>query len=163
MKIKNKEDLFINKLIEETYSFLPGHESCKDSSDLLLYFNSREKTANEKDLDNFFMSENIKYLHFKLDNKTSCYSASNGPGGKLDIPSNWSVFNKPASNIEISSGNDEDHILKVLNPFSLNGHEIFIIPEGANLYVAFIFEKEKVQLLRFLSDESFTLNLPKAI
>ncbi len=158
-----KEDVFIQKLLEETYEFLPENETAKDPSDLLSYFNvCNANQASLISLEKLKSTLSAGYMHsyFELGYNSSlkCFRLKMGET-VLDIPRNWGVFSNVYQSIQegkntiitINSKNDVDGLLEVLTPQTNSNQSITIIHCFGN--VLFVFNKKNADLTGSLKIE----------
>ncbi|MBT3584966.1 MAG: hypothetical protein HN509_08670 [Halobacteriovoraceae bacterium] len=134
---KNGEDLFINKLLEETYSFMPENDACKDSKDLLLYFNNKANNSvgEETVTDDLQMATEVN-LEFIPD--LFCFRLSH-QSKDIDFPSNWSLFEELRNSLEsgkrffcrVDRDDNRDQLHDILSEVvSYPCHAIFYVNEG---------------------------------
>ena len=96
MKNGEKDDIFINRMLEETLRFLPERESGKLSTDLLAYYIKQDALTNfspKPDASTVFEDLSLEFVRFEFNEKSSCFRFTIG-ATVLDIPANWSFFNK---------------------------------------------------------------------
>ncbi len=125
MKHGEKDDIFINRMLEETLRFLPERESGKMSTDLLAYYIKQDALTNfspKLDAVSVFEELSLEYVRWEFLEKTSCFRFTIG-STVLDIPANWSFFNKIFVSYQtgredfyfMTKKSEESHFVKVVN------------------------------------------------
>lgn len=96
MKSGDKDDIFITRMLEETYRFMPERESGKLSTDLLAYYIKQDglnMIETKFDAGQTFENMGLDYLNWEFCEKNSCFRFKYNET-LIDIPANWSFFNK---------------------------------------------------------------------
>ncbi|MFZ8934480.1 MAG: hypothetical protein ACO20H_01405 [Bacteriovoracaceae bacterium] len=149
MREKYLDDPLISQLMEETYAIGPIDEDKNSHENLCFYFEDQNKVIGSKDKMAFFeFNLNKKeLLFFNLSNLKEqkvfrCIMA----GYLIDFPYEWSQFRclkKFSSTIgrgitKISSENDEDKLIEVLQPFCPYNCEIALVCYKFKSYLIFL-------------------------
>ena len=97
----NSDDLFIHKLLEETYDSIPQEEQSLGHSDLKNYFESK----NENESSEISVKKYKDFYRIEID------------GNEIDFPNNWGIFSdlENYSDYAITSDNDTDLLLELLS------------------------------------------------
>lgn len=158
---KVPEDIFINKLMEETYKFVPESETCKNSNELLDYFNSKDKKNEDDDLLRFFKDNSIDHYKCRYIEKIFCFRLELGEL-ILDIPKNWiffetmySLFSSERGDIfRVCHDQDSGGFFKVVSSFSKYKSDIvFVVNSDKKIHMVFLPEND-IQKLNWLKNYS---------
>lgn len=154
MKALKKEDLFINKILEETFMFMPENEAAHDPGDLRSYFNKQSIKGDVSNTKRFFEGQlnksKVNFIPFNFLQEINCFRISIA-GSIVDFPSNWSIFQdlfegyKKNENISIfvSIENDVESLLEIFRPFSSYDCNLVFLNFKGSLYLVFLPENDQ--------------------
>jgi len=144
MKSKPSDDLFIGKLLEETYQHVPKEESSKSPSDLFDYFKNHTSQAkiSSRDylLQSYFQSHGLVLAPLSYRNTSQCYRM------KLDnlifdFPSNWGIFKNlkylnTRDFIIVSRKEDSTSLAAVLSEVVAYPADVVVITDSGEKFLA---------------------------
>lgn len=149
MKLVHDEDKFINRMLEETYEVLGSP--------------MRGDVAHP--IESFFRQERIRYFHCQYLPESSCFRIQIELT-VLDIPSNWSVFQKIYTSFcdmtdfvhHITEDNDADKIRDVIRLLAVQENDLMFVHAQGGLFLAFV-NKEHSHLVARTHDFIGSMNL----
>ena len=141
-----KDDLFIHKLLEETYQFLPEDETAKSPAELFKYFQNHDNIDRYDSRDSILFSylnkNGVPFAPLEYLKDSGCFRL-NLQKTVYDIPSNWSIFAelKQISGNEliiINEASDKDHLRKVFSQSLSKDVDLLILINQGRLYFSLI-------------------------
>ena len=138
------EDIFISKMLEETYQTIRDGETSKSAQDLWQYFSQRGNQISQKSKIEQFCQQNIMTCYqVEYVDALACFRLHFPK--PIDIPRNWSFFkqfyiglkNGLLQLLYVSSDNDFDGLLEVLGPV-LGIADLNLVLVGSSEYTAII-------------------------
>lgn len=148
LKLK-PDDLFISRLVEETYEFVPDEETSKSPTDLYKYFQTHEEVSTGLDprdnlLFSYFNAHDICFSPLKLESHIRCYRAEIGET-TFEFPTNWGTFRtladlKGNSCLYLSKDKDTEVLGELFSEVIGYPAEVAFILHDDRLYISFIRE-----------------------
>ena len=149
MKRSNFEDVFINKMIEETYEFLPEH------------FNSKQNIISRNDaceVENYFIRNEIQFCRIRFIHKIKCYRMVIKEQ-TIDLPANWSIFERmrkiheanSSTYFRINSTEHSDHLFNIVSSLVGNHAELFLITHFGKCWMTLNFKKN-IEIIKWLQE-----------
>jgi hypothetical protein len=154
VKALKKEDLFINKILEETFLFIPENETTQNSNDLLTYFNKQSIKGDISNTKQFFEGQlkksKVNFIPFNFLSDINCFRISIA-GSIVDFPNNWSIFEElhegykkgENASIFVSIENDIENLLEIFRPFSSYDCNLVFLNFKGSLYLVFLPENDQ--------------------
>jgi len=96
MSNHKRDDIFITRMLEETYRFVPERESGKLSTDLLTYYNHQDNLSHADsglDATSVFNELDLEFVKWEFCESNSCFRFKYNET-LLDIPVNWAFCHK---------------------------------------------------------------------
>lgn len=134
-----KDDILINKLLEETYSFVPQSDVARSANDLYKYFVSQTDSLQKQyncHLHKYISDVSSTTVKIDWMEQTSCYRFEL-QDQLIDIPSNWGPF----ANFDVDSSSVL-YIKTSEDEFLLN--EVISSLIGRNIESVFFVDSHKV-------------------
>lgn len=171
MKTGEKDDIFINRMLEETLRFLPERESGKMSTDLLAYYIKQDALTNfspKLEASSIFEEFALEYVRWEFNEKNSCFRFTIG-STVLDVPANWSFLNKlfvcyqtgREDFFVMTKKGEESHFVEVINLLTPYFCDLAFWVTDQKIYMVMIPEKKKALLPEL--EKKLGLEIPSPI